>query len=219
MGGLLSLLGWIVLGLGVVVLFRRLPQFGLTARGHALALIVGGLLVLGVGARIPGSASQGPSNGDTRQAIAQTPTTPPTQTQMPKMTVTPVPTPSPTPTVATPPPTQKPVVVLATAAPTARATAPPPPPPPPSPPPPPAFDYCGAPSNPWHYNFCGGNPVYSPPSTFCNYFDCIASFWTEDIPGDGYVIQCMDGKFSLSGGEAGGVCSYHGGPSRPLDTP
>jgi hypothetical protein len=105
--------------------------------------------------------------------------------------------------VATPAPTQKPVVVAATAKPTA-------------PPPPPAFNYCGAPANPWHYNFCGGNVIYSPPNpTFCSYFACIASFWVEDIPNDGYVMQCMDGTYSLSGGESGS-CSHHGGNSRQL---
>src|SRR2546425_4057569 len=126
MGGLLSLLGWVILGLGVVVLFRRLPQFGLTTRSHALALIVGGLLVVGVGARIPGSAGQNPSTGDTSQATAQTPTAAPTST--PKAMPTPTPTPTPIPTVATPPPTQKPVVAAPTVRPTARATAPPSPP-------------------------------------------------------------------------------------------
>jgi len=207
MGGLLSLLGWVALGLGVVVLFRRLPQLGLTTRGHAVALIVGGLLVVGVGSRIPGSAAQNPNAGDSSQATAQAPTTAPAPTPTAKPTSTP--TPTPTPTAATPPPTQKPVVVVATAKPAA----------PPPPPPPPAFNYCGAPSNPWHYNFCGGSLVSNPPNpTFCNYFGCIASFWTEDIPNDGYVIQCVDGTYSLSGGESGS-CSHHGGNSRPLNAP
>jgi hypothetical protein len=121
-------------------------------------------------------------------------------------TATATPTATPTPTLApTPPPTQKPVVVIATPKPTA-----------PPPPPPPAFNYCGAPANPWHYNFCGGNVIYSPPSNICSYFGCITSFWTEDRPNDGYVIQCVDGRFSLSGGEAGSPCSSHGGPSRTL---
>jgi hypothetical protein len=124
MGGLLLLLGWVVVGLGVVVLFRRLPQLGLATRGHAAALIVGGLMVVGVGARIPGSAAQNPNTGDTSQATAQTTTAAATLTPTAQPTATP--TPTPTPTATTPPPTQKPVVVAATA----KPTAPPPPPPP-----------------------------------------------------------------------------------------
>jgi hypothetical protein len=121
-------------------------------------------------------------------------------------TATPVPTASPTP-APTPVPTLKPVVVA------------PPPQPVRTAPPPPAFNYCGAPANPWHYNFCGGSVIQPPPSNFCSYFNCITSFWTEDRPNDGYVIQCVDGRFSLSGGEAGSPCSSHGGPSRTLYTP
>lgn len=126
-------------------------------------------------------------------------------------TATPVPTVSPT-LAPTPAPTLKPVVATAAPKATVRPTQKPTPPPP-------AFNYCGAPANPWHYNFCSGSVIYSPPSNFCGYFNCIASFRTEDIPNDGYVIQCMDSRFSLSGGEAGGVCSSHGGPSRPLYAP
>jgi hypothetical protein len=84
----------------------------------------------------------------------------------------------------------------------------------------PGNNLCGAPPNPWGYNFCGGNLIYNPPNpTFCSYFNCIASFWTEDRPNDGYVIQCVDSRFSLSGGEAGSPCSSHGGPSRTLYAP
>jgi hypothetical protein len=114
---------------------------------------------------------------------------------------------TPTPTLA---PTPQPVAVApkATAPPTQKPA-----------PPPPAFNYCGAPANPWHYNFCGGSVIQPPPSNFCSYFNCITSFWTEDRPNDGYVIQCVDGRFSLSGGEAGSPCSSHGGPSRTLYAP
>jgi hypothetical protein len=127
-------------------------------------------------------------------------------------TATPAPTIVPTgaPALA---PTPQPVAVAPKA--TVRPTQKPAPPPPA----PPAFNYCGAPANPWHYNFCGGNLVYNPPNpTFCNYFVCIASFWTEDIPNDGYVMQCVDGTYSLSGGESGS-CSHHGGNSRALNAP
>ena len=133
-----------------------------------------------------------------------------------RSTATPTPsvvgTPTPAPIRATPLPTDKPVVVAATAKAATQATLPPPPPPP-------ALSYCGAPANPWHYNFCGGNVVQPPPSNFCSYFNCIASFWTEDRPNDGYVVQCVDGRFSDSGGEAGSPCSSHGGPNRILYSP
>ena len=73
---------------------------------------------------------------------------------------------------------------------------------------------CGAPSNPWGYNFCGGTPVEVAPSSLCDYFDCISSFWVNT---KGYVTECRDGTFSHSGGRDG-ACSYHGGELRPLDS-
>jgi hypothetical protein len=81
-----------------------------------------------------------------------------------------------------------------------------------APPPPPPPTTCGAPANPWGYNFCSGDLIYSPPSTFCSYFPCIASFWKST---NGYVDECNDGKYSHSGGRQG-ACSYHGGEMRPL---
>lgn len=91
----------------------------------------------------------------------------------------------------------------------APVAAPAPPPPPPLPPP---QNLCGAPSNPWGYNFCGGNFIYSPPGNFCSYFNCIPSFWKST---NGYVDECQDGTYSHSGGRQG-ACSYHGGELRPL---
>src|SRR5216683_1743994 len=85
----------------------------------------------------------------------------------------------------------------------------------PTPPPPPPPSTCGAPSNPWGYNFCGGSLIYSPPSSFCNYFNCIPSFWKSTL---GYVDECNDGTYSHSGGRQG-ACSYHGGEMRPLYSP
>ena len=70
-------------------------------------------------------------------------------------------------------------------------------------------------NNPWCYNFNPGNLIYYPPSGFCTYFACIPTFVEPDDPGDGYIVQCNDGKFSQSGGESG-ACSHHGGVSRPL---
>ena len=114
---------------------------------------------------------------------------------------TPTDQPTVAPTVAptmkpTPKPTQKP---------TPRPTQPPPKP----------TSCPGINCNPWGYNFSPGNLIYNPPSNFCDYFNCIASFWGSDDPGDGYVNQCVDGTYSQSGGERGD-CSYHGGEGRPL---
>lgn len=100
-----------------------------------------------------------------------------------------------------------------TPAPTATPTPTPTPAPPPAPPPP--QNLCGAPSNPWGYNFCGGALIYSPPANFCSYFNCIPSFWKST---NGYVDQCNDGTYSHSGGRQG-ACSYHGGEQRPLYAP
>lgn len=105
---------------------------------------------------------------------------------------------------ATPAPTLKPVVTFAPKA-TVQPTQKPPPPPP-------AFNYCGAPANPWHYNFCGGSVITAVPSSFCSYFPCIPSFWKST---NGYAEECVDGKYSHSGGRAG-ACSYHDGELRPV---
>ncbi|MDE3111783.1 MAG: hypothetical protein KGK34_02470 [Chloroflexota bacterium] len=77
-----------------------------------------------------------------------------------------------------------------------------------------AANLCGAAANPWGYNFCSGSLISSPPSNFCSYFSCIASFSN----GAGYVMQCSDLTFSLSGGRQGS-CSRHGGNYRPLYAP
>ena len=118
----------------------------------------------------------------------------PTPSQKPAPSPSPSPSPSPAASHAASPAAASPIPV-------------PPPPPPPS--------TCGAPANPWGYNFCGGNLIYSPPGTFCNYFNCIPSFWKSTL---GYVDECHDGTYSHSGGRQG-ACSYHGGEMRPLYSP
>ena len=79
---------------------------------------------------------------------------------------------------------------------------------------PPPADTCGAPSNPWGYNFCGrGSLISSPPANFCGYFSpCVSTFWTAT---KGYVVQCGSGKWSHSGGVSG-ACSSNGGVARSL---
>lgn len=115
-----------------------------------------------------------------------------TPTAIPTDTPTPTPTPKPTPTPH-PTPTQ-----------------------PPAPTPTPKPHCSGVNGNPWCYDFnAPGNLIYVPPSGFCGYFNCIASFYGSDDPGDGYIIECQDLTYSQSGGERG-ACSSHGGESRPL---
>jgi hypothetical protein len=77
-----------------------------------------------------------------------------------------------------------------------------------------AQNLCGAPANPWGYNFCGGSFITNPAATICNYFNCIASFWN----GRGYVMECSDTTFGKSGGISGS-CSSHGGNYRALRAP
>jgi len=84
--------------------------------------------------------------------------------------------------------------------------------PPPAPPQPTTKDTCGAASNPYGYTFCqGGSLITSPNSAVCNYFNCIANFWN----GHGYMTECADHTFSMSGGRTG-ACSHHGGQARPV---
>jgi hypothetical protein len=68
--------------------------------------------------------------------------------------------------------------------------------------------------NPWGYNFCVGLTITSTPVGFCTYFACIPSF----ANGRGFVMQCQDGMYSLSGGIPGS-CSQHGGNRRALLAP
>lgn len=121
--------------------------------------------------------------------------------------------------------TSSPATAPTTAAPTqapitpAPTTPPPPPTPPPAPtktvaPPPPTANTCGAPANPWGYNFCSGGFITAPPSNFCSYFNCIASFSN----GRGYVMECGDLTFGKSGGISGS-CSGHSGNYRALYAP
>jgi hypothetical protein len=84
--------------------------------------------------------------------------------------------------------------------------------PPPAPTTAPVGDLCGAPANPYGYNFCGGTPVTHPDPGVCSFFPCIASFWD----GTGYMAECGDGNYSMSGGLTG-ACSRHGGELRPVD--
>lgn len=71
---------------------------------------------------------------------------------------------------------------------------------------------CGAPTNPYSLNLCGrGNQVYNPSADVCTYFACIPNFSN----GHGYMVQCKDGMFSMSGGRPG-TCSHHNGEGRAV---
>lgn len=66
---------------------------------------------------------------------------------------------------------------------------------------------CGAPANPYGYTLCDvGGLVTSPTPGVCTYFNCIANF----VNGTGYMVECNDGTYSMSGGKRG-ACSYHNG--------
>src|SRR3989442_8243440 len=148
----------------------------------------------------------------------------PTGAPTPQLTtVAPVPaapTPAPAPLPILPPPTPAPPP----APPTLRPPTLAPPPlslaplptfaPPTLAPPALAPNLCGAPTHPSGYNFCAGSFISLPPAGFCTYFACIASF----ANGRGYVMQCKDGTYSLSGGIQGS-CSQHLGNNRALLAP
>ena len=107
------------------------------------------------------------------------------------------PTPSPKPRVITTSPTTHPTTKKPTPTPTRKTVS-----------------LCGAPSNPWGFNFCGRGHAIRPtalPAGVCSYFDCIASFYD----GRGYMVECNDDTYSMSGGIQG-ACSHHRGERREV---
>lgn len=75
-----------------------------------------------------------------------------------------------------------------------------------------AQSLCGAPKNPFGYNFCGrGGVIKHPASAVCDYFDCIESFWK----GNGQMVERKDYTYSMSGGITG-ACSHHKGVLRTV---
>ncbi len=151
---------------------------------------------------------RGIAGGGTASTTTLTASLPsPTATSMPITAAQPTPSPIITiqPTqqapATQPTPTPKPTRIPATPTPT-----PIPPQPSPSPPIQPGVN-----GNPWGYDFNPGTVITHPPAQFCQYFNCIPSFWQ----GNGYVEECQDGTYSLSGGIQGS-CSFHGGDWRTL---
>lgn len=71
---------------------------------------------------------------------------------------------------------------------------------------------CGAPANPYGYTLCpGGSLIHSPAAGVCGYFHCIENFGN----GHGYMVECADSTYSMSGG-IDGACSDHGGEKQPV---
>jgi hypothetical protein len=60
-------------------------------------------------------------------------------------------------------------------------------------------------SNPWGYDFNPGQLITSPPAQFCAYFACTDNF----LSGTGYIVECSDSLFSLTGGTPN-ACTGHG---------
>jgi hypothetical protein len=165
---------------------KRIPPFSAPNLGIASIGWAGLGLALLIALSLSVAAQQTSSPSTPPKTAVQTTATPsPTPTPTPTLTPTQTPTPTPVPTPTPAPATPVPLV-----------------------------NTCGAPSNPWGYNFCGGNFITNPPSNFCAYFGCIANFSS----GRGYVEECNDNLFSKSGGISGS-CSHHGGNQQPLYGP
>ncbi|GHO99532.1 hypothetical protein KSF_095800 [Reticulibacter mediterranei] len=78
-----------------------------------------------------------------------------------------------------------------------------------------ATPYVAVNNNPWGYDFDNtGNLIYDEiPGNFCDYFKCASDFWSNNR--NGYIVECMDGQYSRTGGYAN-VCEGHGGKKNTL---
>jgi hypothetical protein len=173
--------------------------------GMVVGAVVMLILLAAIGALAPsggdGNNLSGASNPGSSTLYTPTPNPDPTNTGQAAVTPAPAHTPvtahSGTPT-HNPPPTHTP---KPTHSPTPK-------------PKPPTGPLCGAPSNPWGFNFCGrGGAIYPAnlPASVCDYFDCIPNFPN----GIGYMVECKDGTYSMSGGRSG-ACSHHSGELREV---
>lgn len=193
---------FLIAALTTCSLFTAVTSFALTTAFPTIMTPV----VQATPTSAPTQVAQVVQDTPTSQVVQVTPTSTPAPVK-PTATPTTAPTDTPVPT-DTPQP-------IPTQVPTTAPTKPPPPPPTQPPPPPPTSPPSGVNGNPWGYDFNPGNTISYPPDGFCNYFACIATFYAADDPGDGYIIECVDGAYSQSGGESG-ACSHHGGEMRPL---
>jgi hypothetical protein len=163
--------------------------------------ITQGVLTVGLTLGLLGSMTSSPAPHVQRSGLSSTPAATSTYSPEPVFTTQALPTLK---------PSRKPSAPHSVAPVVTHHTSPAPPRP--APKPSPAARTCGAPANPWGYNFCGrGSMISSPAADVCSYFDCIASFYN----GTGYMAECNDGTYSMSGGRQG-ACSHHSGESRAV---
>ena len=218
----LALAGLVTMIIAIIGLARgRVNWARLRKRQHAALALAAGLVLFVTGGALAPAQKQSPAANSTlttkspsstpapsRGEQIAAPSAPLVETPSSSAAAQPVQTTPPAP--APPPPAAQPV-----------QTTPALPPPvaqpvqttPPAPPARPVAATCGAPANPDGYNFCGrGGLIYTFPSDFCDYFDCIASYPN----GTGYIDECSDETYSHSGGRPG-ACSHHGGELRPVD--
>ncbi|WP_240944060.1 hypothetical protein [Micromonospora thermarum] len=73
------------------------------------------------------------------------------------------------------------------------------------------IDRCGAPPNPYGYNYCGGALIHQPAADVCSYFPCMADF----LSGSGHLVTCRDGLIGLVGGQPD-ECADHRGIRRTV---
>jgi hypothetical protein len=214
---LVALLPWLLIaaglaaaGIGAASLIRGpLPRLGVTSRASATAALLLGLVAAGVGTAMAAALI----NPTPPQQTRPTATIPATTSEIPTSAPTTQAPPATTRPPITRPPTTKPPTTRppGTVPPKAPATTHPPTATSPRPTPKPV-QLCGAPPNPYGYNFCGrGGYVLDPAPDTCSYFDCIANFWN----GTGHMEECQDHTYSMSGGRPGS-CSYHGGNLQPV---
>ncbi|MCZ7439553.1 hypothetical protein O7598_24330 [Micromonospora sp. WMMC241] len=70
---------------------------------------------------------------------------------------------------------------------------------------------CGAPPNPFGYDYCGGQRIRKPAAGVCDWFECVPGFWS----GRGWLVQCRDGAVSRTGGQRD-ACAGHRGLRRTV---
>jgi hypothetical protein len=161
--------------------------------GSSVLLIVFALATL--------SCTAPPNSSALRAAISPVgaSTTPAAPEVSPVISLLPTPTPAPT-VAATPLPPPAAAARTATPVPTAQPTP----------------NLCGAPKNPFGYNFCkGGSLIYSPLPGFCSYFSCVSNFSS----GTGAVVRCIDGMYSRTGGNPQACLPGHVGAGPFLKQP
>lgn len=211
-GGLLVFLGLLAFVVGLVALVRgHLDWARIRSRKAASLLGVAAFGVFVVGGQLlpspPVQNTAVPASATSTTATTATTlaSTTPTSTRPSPAAITTT-TAAPTTTAATPATTAPTVTALPAAPPVVAAPVPPPLAPTPR------GDFCGAPQNPYGYNYCGrGATVTNPPGDVCTYFICIANFPN----GRGYMEECRDSTVSKSGGIRGS-CSQHGGDQRAI---